>query len=77
MRRECFQIRANTCAATWIKSRDRQQNWRCCDSLSMQMAHVGLSYASFGEENSRSRLPGGEDLDLAPENGRHLRMYAR
>jgi hypothetical protein len=29
----------------------------------MEMAHVGLSFASFGEENSRSRLPGGEDLE--------------
>jgi hypothetical protein len=27
------------------------------------MAHVGLSFASFGEENSRSRLPGAEDLE--------------
>jgi hypothetical protein len=29
----------------------------------MQMAHVGLSFASFGEENSRSRLTGSEVLD--------------
>jgi hypothetical protein len=29
----------------------------------MEMAHDGLSFASFGEENSRSRLPGGEDLE--------------
>jgi hypothetical protein len=29
----------------------------------MEMAHDGLSFASFGEENSRSRLPGSEDLE--------------
>jgi hypothetical protein len=29
----------------------------------MEMAHVVLSFASFGDENSRSRLPGAEDLD--------------
>jgi hypothetical protein len=29
----------------------------------MEMAHDVLSFASFGEENSRSRLPGGEDLE--------------
>jgi hypothetical protein len=26
------------------------------------MAHVGLYFASFREENSRSRFPGGEEL---------------
>jgi hypothetical protein len=29
----------------------------------MEMAHDGLSFASFGEENSRSRLPGSEVLE--------------
>jgi hypothetical protein len=28
----------------------------------MEMAHVGLSFASFREENSRSRLPGRDIL---------------
>jgi hypothetical protein len=28
----------------------------------MEMAHDGLSFASFGEENSRSRLPGANDF---------------
>jgi hypothetical protein len=29
----------------------------------MEMAHDGLSFASFRDENSRSRLPGGEVLE--------------
>jgi hypothetical protein len=29
----------------------------------MEMAHDGLSFASFGEENSRSRLSSVEDLE--------------
>jgi hypothetical protein len=29
----------------------------------MEMAHDGLSFASFSEENSRSRLSGGEELE--------------
>jgi hypothetical protein len=28
----------------------------------MEMTHVGLSFASFREENSRSRLPDGEEF---------------
>src|SRR6202030_901051 len=62
VRCESFQIRANTRPATRIKSRNRQQNRSCRDSLSMEMAHDVLSFASIREENSRSRLPGREAL---------------
>jgi hypothetical protein len=41
----------------------------------MKMTHVDLSIASFREENSRARSPVRIFL-FAPENARHLRMYA-
>jgi hypothetical protein len=41
------------------------------------MAHDGLFFASFREENSRSRFAGANFSEFAPENARHLRMYAR
>jgi hypothetical protein len=43
----------------------------------MKVAHDGLSCASFREENSRSRFTCANLFSLAPENARHLRMYAR
>jgi hypothetical protein len=74
--RKSFQIRRNTRAAAGIEARDRQQNRRHGDALFVKMAHVGLSLASFRDENSRSRSPVRNLFALAPENARHLRMYA-
>src|SRR5271165_5092202 len=74
--RERFQIRHHARAAARIESGDGQKNGRNGNSLRVEMAHDWLSRASFREENSRSRFVGAEFSWLAPENARHLRMYA-
>lgn len=54
-------------AATWIEARNGQENGRDGDGLSMKMTHLVLSFASFPEENSRTRFAGANVLPLRTE----------